>query len=261
MSAGAATTRSRRPCRSDPDAGLLEIGQGEWEGVPGPEVAERWGDVLDAWRHDPLAAWAPGGESLAEVDLRARSALRGVLADLATVAPADRAGALAGPRLRGSAGGGPVVDRRGPRRRVQGRHAGPARHAARAVLDAAVRPVRDHASSRSATAARACALHNATDHLAELQTGEARARERRPAAGAARSSRGSQRRFGAAPEARRSSTPRSAKRRRWYALAMRLSRSPPSSRRPYATSTLASRDRGQLDPRAGTASPRAPAYS
>ncbi|MEO8273073.1 MAG: histidine phosphatase family protein [Chloroflexota bacterium] len=75
-----------------PEPGFLEIGQGEWEGLPATEIVERWGDVLEAWRRDPLTAWAPGGESLAAVDARARAALRGLLADLATVAPDALAG-------------------------------------------------------------------------------------------------------------------------------------------------------------------------
>jgi broad specificity phosphatase PhoE len=66
------------------DEGLLEIGQGEWEGLPGTEVTARWGEVLDSWRRDPLTAWAPGGESIAEVDVRVRVALRTILADLST---------------------------------------------------------------------------------------------------------------------------------------------------------------------------------
>ena len=69
-----------------PEPGFLEIGQGEWEGLPGAEIMERWGDVLEGWRRDPLTAWAPGGESLHEVDARVRVALRRALADLATVA-------------------------------------------------------------------------------------------------------------------------------------------------------------------------------
>ena len=71
-----------------PDEGFLEIGQGAWEGEPGATVVERWGELLDAWRHDPLAAWAPGGETVPEVDARVRVALRQLLADLATAAPA-----------------------------------------------------------------------------------------------------------------------------------------------------------------------------
>jgi phosphoserine phosphatase len=69
-----------------PEPGLLEIGQGEWEGLPGAEIVERWGSLLEDWRRDPLSAWAPGGESVHEVDTRVRIALRRALADLATVA-------------------------------------------------------------------------------------------------------------------------------------------------------------------------------
>jgi phosphoserine phosphatase len=75
-----------------PEPGFLEIGQGEWEGLPGTEIAERWGDLIETWRREPLAAWAPGGESLAEVDTRVRQALRVLLADLATVAVRPEAG-------------------------------------------------------------------------------------------------------------------------------------------------------------------------
>jgi len=73
------------PVLSEP--GFLEIGQGEWEGLPSAEVTERWGDLLEAWRRDPLLAWAPGGESVADVDARVRAALRPLLEDLAAIAP------------------------------------------------------------------------------------------------------------------------------------------------------------------------------
>ena len=73
-----------------PEPGFLEIGQGEWEGMPGADVVARWGEVLETWRRDPLSAWAPGGESIAEVDVRVRVALRSVLEDLAeSAAPPD----------------------------------------------------------------------------------------------------------------------------------------------------------------------------
>src|SRR6185295_7431918 len=32
------------PVPLHPEPGLLEIGQGEWEGLPGAEIVERWGD-------------------------------------------------------------------------------------------------------------------------------------------------------------------------------------------------------------------------
>ena len=66
-----------------PEPGLLEIGQGEWEGLPVAEIERRWPEVLAGWRRDPLTSWAPGGESIAEVDQRVRVALRGVLARMA----------------------------------------------------------------------------------------------------------------------------------------------------------------------------------
>jgi broad specificity phosphatase PhoE len=65
-----------------PDHGLLEVGQGEWEGRPGAEIAEHWGEILRTWRERPLEAWAPGGESLPEVDRRVRTMLAETLATL-----------------------------------------------------------------------------------------------------------------------------------------------------------------------------------
>lgn len=67
--------------RADPS--FAEIGQGDWEGRTGVEISDRWGDVLEGWRRDPLTAWAPGGESLAEVDGRVRAGLAVLLAALA----------------------------------------------------------------------------------------------------------------------------------------------------------------------------------
>jgi broad specificity phosphatase PhoE len=64
------------------DAGFLEIGQGEWEGLPRDEIEGRWPELIAGWRRDPLRSWAPGGESIATVDLRVRAALAGVLARL-----------------------------------------------------------------------------------------------------------------------------------------------------------------------------------
>ena len=66
-----------------PEPGLLEIAQGEWEGLHRDEVMARYGDILAAWRSSPTTAWAPGGESLAEVQARVRPALAGMLATLA----------------------------------------------------------------------------------------------------------------------------------------------------------------------------------
>jgi broad specificity phosphatase PhoE len=73
------------PRRADP--GFLEIGQGEWEGLPAAVIAERWPDLLRGWRQDPPTAWAPGGESLDDVDARVRPALGRVLVELGAVGP------------------------------------------------------------------------------------------------------------------------------------------------------------------------------
>jgi broad specificity phosphatase PhoE len=81
--AGAFRAAGRPAPALRPDDGLAEIAQGEWEGLLGAEVESRWGDVLAAWRRDATSAWAPGGESIAEVEARLRPAVRHVLASLA----------------------------------------------------------------------------------------------------------------------------------------------------------------------------------
>jgi phosphoserine phosphatase len=91
VSGGRGDAALAAPVQLVPDAGLLEIGQGEWEGLPGREIVERWGDLLAAWRSEPLTAWAPGGESLADVDARVRPALRQLLAALAIAEPVTAA--------------------------------------------------------------------------------------------------------------------------------------------------------------------------
>jgi broad specificity phosphatase PhoE len=68
---------------SRPDAGFLEIGQGEWEGLYRAEIETRWGDVLATWRRRPLDAWAPGGESIPAVQARVRGSLAELIGRLA----------------------------------------------------------------------------------------------------------------------------------------------------------------------------------
>jgi broad specificity phosphatase PhoE len=159
-----------------PEPGFLEIGQGEWEGLPGAEIVERWGDLLETWRRDPLAAWAPGGESLADVDARVRQALRVVLADLATVAPAPTAG-----RSQVLGYHDPIQD--DPWSIVVG-HDGVFKVVLLALLDLplarfwtlpfalcgiSIIEIRDGRPRLR--------LHNATDHLADLQSTETRVRD------------------------------------------------------------------------------------
>ncbi|MBI2762870.1 MAG: histidine phosphatase family protein [Chloroflexi bacterium] len=81
--------------RSSPGAGagmtviadprFLEIGQGEWEGRLATEIEDRWAELLAGWRRDPLTAWAPGGESLPDVDRRVRASLADSLRALASL--------------------------------------------------------------------------------------------------------------------------------------------------------------------------------
>jgi phosphoserine phosphatase len=72
-----------RPVPMRPDEGFMEIGQGEWEGLHHSEIEARWGDVLATWRRRPIEAWAPGGESIAEVQVRVGRSLTGVVDRLA----------------------------------------------------------------------------------------------------------------------------------------------------------------------------------
>jgi phosphoserine phosphatase len=69
--------------RGRPDPGFLEIHQGEWQGLHRDEIEARHGRTLSGWRRAPLQAWAPGGESLPEVEARVRPSLARLLDRLA----------------------------------------------------------------------------------------------------------------------------------------------------------------------------------
>jgi broad specificity phosphatase PhoE len=79
----AASAEAGVPVPTRPDPGFAEIGQGEWEGRLHSEISERWGDVLSGWRRRPREVWAPGGESLDDVQARVRPALTRLLEPLA----------------------------------------------------------------------------------------------------------------------------------------------------------------------------------
>ncbi len=72
-----------------PEPGLVEIGQGAWEGLHRDEVVARYPAELEAWRVRPAEANAPGGESLPAADRRVRRALEGVVAGLAAAVPGE----------------------------------------------------------------------------------------------------------------------------------------------------------------------------
>jgi phosphoserine phosphatase len=78
-----------------PEPRLVEIGQGEWEGLHRDEVEHRDAALLEAWRTRPMEANAPGGERLVEAAERADDALKTVLAGLVEAQPAGRRGPIA----------------------------------------------------------------------------------------------------------------------------------------------------------------------
>jgi broad specificity phosphatase PhoE len=80
------------------DDRLKEIGQGSWEGLLGSEIQANDGERLAIWRTRPTEAWAPGGERLIDVQMRVRSALEGLLAELAA---AGRPGSIDRPQVAG----------------------------------------------------------------------------------------------------------------------------------------------------------------
>ena len=89
------------PVLPRPEPGILELGQGEWEGVTQEEIARRWPAELSAWRHRPWESVAPGGETIQAVQARVRPALRRALEPLAE----GRApGTLDRPQVSGYAG-------------------------------------------------------------------------------------------------------------------------------------------------------------
>lgn len=93
--AAAIAARGRPAPPLIPEPGLAEIAQGAWEGLYQREVEAGWPAEVAGWRRDPVRTFAPGGESLIEVDRRVRAALARVIDGLArastTVADAERA--------------------------------------------------------------------------------------------------------------------------------------------------------------------------
>jgi broad specificity phosphatase PhoE len=81
-----AAGRATPPLKVDPGYG--EIAQGSWEGLTDTEITARFGDSLAGWRRWPTRYQAPGGESLAEVELRVEKALASLLAEMADGTPA-----------------------------------------------------------------------------------------------------------------------------------------------------------------------------
>lgn len=72
-----------------PLEGLVELGQGEWEGMPHDEVRERYPDQLAAWRIDPIHHQAPGGETIVDAAARVAQATDIILARSGDVTAPD----------------------------------------------------------------------------------------------------------------------------------------------------------------------------
>jgi len=77
--------------------GLREINFGDWDGVPGAEIMQRWGEDITRWREDPMRVRAPGGETYTEVRERFLASLQAIAArhDAETVAVVTHGGPIA----------------------------------------------------------------------------------------------------------------------------------------------------------------------
>lgn len=71
------------PAELRAEPGLLEIGQGVWEGLHRDEVEARYPAELESWRRTPTEPAAPGSEQLLVVDRRVRPALAAILGRMA----------------------------------------------------------------------------------------------------------------------------------------------------------------------------------
>ena len=63
------------------DKRLTEISHGDWEGNLREEIANRWPEMVAAWRSDPHTVTFPGGEKLDDVRTRFESFLRDLQGD------------------------------------------------------------------------------------------------------------------------------------------------------------------------------------
>jgi broad specificity phosphatase PhoE len=70
-----------------PDRRLMELAQGEWEGLKQAEVTSRYGPQLAEWRRDPAHHYAPGGESLQHGAARVAASMGEIQAALLRVDP------------------------------------------------------------------------------------------------------------------------------------------------------------------------------
>lgn len=86
-STAAAIADARGDAQLRPDPDLAELAQGDWEGLTQGEVRSRYATELEAWRRDPVANHAPGGESLDTAAARALRAVDRTLTALTAATP------------------------------------------------------------------------------------------------------------------------------------------------------------------------------
>lgn len=63
-----------------PDAGLVDIDYGEWQGLAPEVIRQRWPKELEAWSEAPATARIPSGEKLEDVRSRAMASLQRICA-------------------------------------------------------------------------------------------------------------------------------------------------------------------------------------
>lgn len=69
MTAEAIARPHQLPVKTHP--GLMELNQGELEGLTFSEMQAQFPDVIAKWRHDPSRVDLPGGETMEELQIRA----------------------------------------------------------------------------------------------------------------------------------------------------------------------------------------------
>lgn len=67
-----------------PDSGLKEIDMGEWEGKTAKQISEEYKDengvpLLKKWQEDPVSNDIPGGEKVADLDVRTAKTIESIM--------------------------------------------------------------------------------------------------------------------------------------------------------------------------------------
>ena len=68
----------------EPEENLMELNMGDFEGIAFDEMMKNHGDFLKRWAEDPASVVMPGGESLAELQVRAWGAVERIIVNPGT---------------------------------------------------------------------------------------------------------------------------------------------------------------------------------